>query len=499
MKKMIFLLSIILLSSLYIYGQNTFQKFYDLRGNSDQGWSIWADETGYLMGSGSFCYNGIACITFVKTDLNGNKLWDVHTGNFPYTMTNTGSECATKIGDAFYITGYTWNEEKEYDHFIFKLSEEGDSIWLKQYGTTKDELGYVIMGLPDSAFVVGGFGGKLFGDTYAFLTKVDKEGNEVWQKNFEDYTYNGVYSIEKFNNGYIVAISGRNIDEIKNLIIYRMDKNFETLWTRTYQSSIEIPSRFRVRVLPSEEGYIAYLRKDTLINAGDHPSPYMIMRMDTAGNIQWQHVFNDEQLKQIENIRITSDGDIIGVGYLQTFFVEPGWIFRMDVEGNLLWEHLYYSPEEDDDEIARLHDIRESPDGGFAATGTYVNETGDVLLLKLDEDGCMEPGCLNDYEIIVDIEETSPGIYQGIPPVRISPNPASGTAVLSYQLPLGKYPSVYYKLYDVLGREQQSILLSAGQNEHTLDLSALSGGIYFYQLLSGDTKVVLYGGKLVVK
>lgn len=75
------------------------------------------------------------------------------------------------------------------------------------------------------------------------------------------------------------------------------------------------------------------------------------------------------------------------------------------------------------------------------------------------------------------------------------PNPFNPATVISYELP--KSSSVTIKVYDVLGREVQTLVnqrQSAGKHSVTFNAGDLSNGVYFYRLQAGtylDTKKLL--------
>lgn len=74
--------------------------------------------------------------------------------------------------------------------------------------------------------------------------------------------------------------------------------------------------------------------------------------------------------------------------------------------------------------------------------------------------------------------------------VQNYPNPFNPTTVISYNIPqLGKNVDVVLKVYDVLGREVQTLVnevQKAGKYRVQFDASSLSSGIYFYNLNAGS-------------
>ncbi len=66
------------------------------------------------------------------------------------------------------------------------------------------------------------------------------------------------------------------------------------------------------------------------------------------------------------------------------------------------------------------------------------------------------------------------------------PNPFNPTTIITYQIPKDGFVSV--KVFDALGREVRTLVnqfQSRGKYDFTFDASALSSGVYFYQLRAG--------------
>ena len=67
------------------------------------------------------------------------------------------------------------------------------------------------------------------------------------------------------------------------------------------------------------------------------------------------------------------------------------------------------------------------------------------------------------------------------------PNPFNPTTTISYSL--GRRSHVGLKVYDILGREVQTLVnkeLGAGYHEIIFDASTLGNGVYFYRMETGN-------------
>ncbi|MBI2269300.1 MAG: S8 family peptidase [Bacteroidetes bacterium] len=75
--------------------------------------------------------------------------------------------------------------------------------------------------------------------------------------------------------------------------------------------------------------------------------------------------------------------------------------------------------------------------------------------------------------------------------LRSYPTPASGTTTIDINLP--KAGRVELKLYNMIGQDIATIAageFTSGKHQFNLDVSRLNSGVYYYQLIAGDTKIV---------
>ena len=478
------LIGLLLVSSSLI-AQNTWYKTYDLRGDSDAGWSITATEDGYFIDSGSLCFgSSISCIGGIKIDFEGGRIWDYHYDAFPHSIISGSSQAIlkTKNGD-YLVTGSVHIKDTDWDIFLHKLSSDGDSLWTKYYGKNDDDTGYCIALSHEGGYVIGGYRY----DTNK-LIKVDTLGNVLLEKEFGDFYANGVKNIHPISGKrYLITCIGRNIGFERQAQILRTDSAFNILWEKTFPPQDGPCDFFRCLPLPNGN-YVLSLCKDTIINEGDYPAPYGVIGLDTMGNTLWEYFHSSPYHRIIQtNIRVLSNGDIVGVGR-EDGGDYPALVYRLNQDGEELWRREYipageefYSPG------LLLYDVTETPDGGLMVAGADIikNEvfaSVDVVLMKLDEHGCLEPGCEDSDDVIyLDIEEGENGILIAQSPYRlqIAPNPTREQISIHYQVPPSSR-SAHIHIFDVLGREVQREKVSI--NDDTFISKILLSGVYFVVL-----------------
>jgi hypothetical protein len=117
-------------------------------------------------------------------------------------------------------------------------------------------------------------------------------------------------------------------------------------------------------------------------------------------------------------------------------------------------------------------------------------EPGDTPILINNPDGfkiAIVSQSINIYYTIVNVESTNSDALSDFSLSQNYPNPFNPSTVISYQLPVIGF--VTLKVYDILGREIATLVNEekpAGEYEVEFDGSALTSGIYFYQLKAGS-------------
>jgi hypothetical protein len=181
-------------------------------------------------------------------------------------------------------------------------------------------------------------------------------------------------------------------------------------------------------------------------------------------------------LYDIRDIIKLEDGNILISG--DNF--REGFLMKVTQDGEYIW-HRTFSPVEDlpnDPGIAQTTINTAVPleDGGFLCPGEFFsfnspdfpNGKAAALLLKLDEYGCLEPGC----QLVDGVQEFT--IY-GV--LSVFPNPTQGEFTL--EIPEG-ISKGNVEIMDLLGNHVQEIPF---QGDSSLRIQLLgSAGIYILKL-----------------
>ncbi len=133
-----------------------------------------------------------AAYTFLDCyDTTGGQIWSRQVD------TSWNNDCASVFASetGIYLTGTSYGPFSSglpagsSDVFVGKYDFTGNRIWLTHLSSEKDDRGQSITAVGDETFVFGTTYGSMdsqvnLGDSDAFLTKLDKNGNKLWTKQF---------------------------------------------------------------------------------------------------------------------------------------------------------------------------------------------------------------------------------------------------------------------------------------------------------------------------
>jgi hypothetical protein len=168
---------------------------------------------------------------------------------------------------------------------------------------------------------------------YAWVLKLDGNGNVQWQKTYGDGT---AYSIQQTSDGgYIVA----------------------------------------------GEAY----------SFGAGGSDACVLKLDGDGNVQWQKTYGGTDSDFVNSIQQTSDSGYIVAGQTGSFGAGfyDAWVLKLDGDGYVQWQKTYGGTANNDS----ANSIQQTSDGGYIVAGFTTLQSlyrdTDVWLLRLDANGCI--------------------------------------------------------------------------------------------------------------
>ena len=332
-----------------------------------------------------------------KYDSSGNEIWTRQCG----TVDNDHFSGVAVHGSDIYVVGETGDafpgqtNSGYMDVLIRKYDGSGNEVWTRQFGSDNTDWATGVAADAGGIYVVGGTMGALPGQTYAglddaFVSKYDRNGNELWTHQFGTLAQEVALAVAAHPDGvYVVgwtngALPGQASGGGQDAFIRKYDRYGNEMWTRQFGTSDQEVA-FAVAARPTGV-YVAgwtdgALPSQSGVGGGDA----FIRKYDGDGNEVWTRQFGTAGGDWALGVAAQATGIyVIGsTGGALPGQVSAGnadaFIRKYDGDGNEVWTRQFGSAES---EWAGAVEA--------SATGIYVSgSTGDVwpdaFLVKITE------------------------------------------------------------------------------------------------------------------
>jgi hypothetical protein len=483
---------VLLVSSLTIgiigTSQSTFIRTYDF-GTVEDSYQMQYYKGRVFVNTATWC--GVECSFISEIDGQGNILWrtvvpdiDIAQGTMLIindTIVVTGNN--DPYNTAFRLARYTMDGEKigetiEIEHPTEKFTRMFQLT--TQYFANK----YVICGagkqgdIHKSLLYVVNHVGIL--DTLLAIEPASHE-SDIWDSYIDSQGRLTTYHWIEEDDG-----------DINFRKIIKFNENFATVW------SYETEDDWLNNAVPRG----CELHDERTIIAIGHPidgyNLHSIRAINPDGTMDWQYDYQwyGSRTRGISGLKTLRNGDIMGCGRYSELAQTPKIndsprLFRMSPEGELLWERTYFDIDTNDKESRRgvLLDFVELDNGDIMAVGNFRYEDNDMLIMRVDSNGCLDPE--NCHEVnIVDIITATQSVPYESRNLTIYPNPVPDILHIEFE------SSVYQldiELLDTNGRIVTIGILTEGHGE--INTSELPAGIYWVNLKQDE--IVIAIGKCV--
>ena len=260
------------------------------------------------------------------------------------------------------------------------------TLWTKCYGGAADDMAHTIVGDGSGGFVIAGLTGSSgAGGWDVWLLGLDSLGAIAWDRTYGGSADEaGIFMSPVRRGGFIIAGYTTSFGSGgMDVYLVRTDSAGDTLWTRTYGSSLQ------------DLSYVVHETADSgFVVAGyrDGPSEFVkgdlwLLRLDAAGETLWTRIYGGAGEEMAHAVEELPDGGFLLAGHTSTYGAgnKDLWLLRTDARGETLWTRVYGGTKHDVGyDVAPAHD-------GFFVTG-YIDGPsssigGDLWLLRIDDSG----------------------------------------------------------------------------------------------------------------
>ncbi len=364
--------------------QSNFQKSFG-GSNEDEGKSVQqTTDGGYIIAGVTHSFGaGDEDIYLIKTDANGDTLW---TRAYGGTHDDEAHSVQQTTDGAYIIVGETksFGSGKE-DVYLIKVDSSGTLLWSKTYGGNEDDEGHFIRQTTDGGYIITGethsFGA---GEKDVYIIKTDSVGHITWTKaiggNHED---EGNCVRQTTDGGYIVVGETHSFGAGKeDVYLIKLDSNGNIQWTKAYGGSDDDDGH---SVWQTTDG--GYIITGETHSFGAGKEDVYLIKVNSSGALQWSKAYGGADEDEGNAVQQTTDGGYIIGGESESFGnnEELAYVIKTNSIGDTLWTATFAAADE-----TEFHDIQQTSDGGYIATGEIETEQPgeeNVFLVKFDSTG----------------------------------------------------------------------------------------------------------------
>jgi hypothetical protein len=369
------------------YGGDGAERAFQVQETVDGGFII-AGETESYGAGGKDAW-------LIKTDSNGNKVWDKTYGTASWDQWISVQQTSD---EGYILTGDTAGlGAGGLDLWLMKVDAYGNEEWSKTFGGSEDEEGWSVRQTMNGDYIIAGFTASYGpGLCNLWLIRTDENGDEIWNVTFGErgYVTESGHVRETSDGDFTVSGYKYPVDssywQIGKLI--KVDADGNKLWEKTLEGTRNVVL-WGIETT-SDNGYILAGVSGGWPN-GLGGTYAWVIKTNSDGLVEWQQEhgsrFFTDSFWWMEQ---TDDGGYIGTGvrfgigayYLIQQFAHPYWskicIVKLDENGEIEWE---VSPSEN----GVGYSAQQTSDGGYIVQGFSGNKLNgkDIVLIKLDRDG----------------------------------------------------------------------------------------------------------------
>jgi len=327
------------------YGGASDEHLWSVQQTADGGFILGGSSRSVPGGNKTSPNFGQADFWLVRTDGAGNKLWD---RSFGGTLDDLATSVRQTSDGGYVLAGYsassaggnkTSSNFGFSDFWIVRTDSDGQKLWDRSFGGTRADELYVVRETSDGGFVLAGhstseIGGNktsgLFGYNDGWVVRIDVNGNKLWDRSFGGEGLDEIRTVVETEDGGLVfgglsnslQASGNKTSASfggYDFWVIWVDSNGNKLWDQTYGGSNHDVLHTVSKV---GDGFIlggdSASRRDeygTKTSRSYGGSDYWVVRTDAIGNQVWDESVGSRDSDVSAGGHVTRDGGFIAGGH----------------------------------------------------------------------------------------------------------------------------------------------------------------------------------------
>lgn len=318
----------------------------------------------------------------IKLNKDGVTEWEKTLGSEKHDIAT--SIIQTKDG-GYIVTGNTKKMSgRKSDIWLMKLDENGEMLWEKTLGGSKDDFASSIVETQDGGLALVGDTRSKGDKSKIWFLKMSAKGQIEWEKviggRIDEFALSLVHTTD---GGYGIAgyaYLGTKKMGHHNFWIIKLTAQGKIVWERTYGG---MEDDFAYALTQTEDNGFVVAGSSISKNQ----EQYRVLKIDQNGQKVWDKTFGGNDDDFAFSVANSSDGGVLIAGYTKSKGEGDSdiWILKLDKEGTLIWDRTFGGQGED-----MALSITETEDRGMAIAGTTRskgNGESDIWVIKLNEQG----------------------------------------------------------------------------------------------------------------
>ncbi|HKR06682.1 MAG TPA: hypothetical protein VJY62_18755, partial [Bacteroidia bacterium] len=350
-------------------------KLYSIQQTSDNGYILGGTSISSISGDKTENSLGGDDYWIIKLDSIGNIQWQNTIGGFTVDELHSISQTMDGgyICGGYSVSGISGDKTESnlggYDYWVVKLDPLGNIQWQNTIGGSNNDYLNSISQSPDGGYICGGYSSSnISGDKTEntlgpydyWIVKLDSVGSIEWQNTVGGNSQEWLYSIVATSDGGCAGIGWSDSDSSGDKTegnmsldywIVRLDAFGNLQWENTLGGN-DYDEPYSV-IQTNDGGFICGGRSASDLsgdksegNMGSNNTyDYWIIKLDTAGDIQWQNTIGGNDNDFLYSITQATNGDYICGGWSSSHVSgdktensngsDDYWVVKLDVFGNV--------------------------------------------------------------------------------------------------------------------------------------------------------------------
>lgn len=299
---------------------------------------------------------------------------------------DSGSGIEVSSNGRIYFTGLTRgafgvSNAGSLDAFVAEIDDDGNQVWLNQFGGTDDDLPGGLATLGDHVFLTGVTGNSSANRNGAdvFLSKYSADGGLIWSRTIgsDKRESTGDVATDQFGNVYVAGMTegviGATSFGSRDAFINKYDTDGRLLWS--HQLGTPSQDWFR-EVIASQHGVVIVGDSGgdwTIPNAGSQD--VVVTKYSPDGQHEWSTQFGTEEIDNPFAVTMDQTGAVYVAGNTS------GKLADVFAGGRTDWFLSKISPSGDREWTRQF-----GTDGDDGARDIAIDSIGNLLVLHADED-----------------------------------------------------------------------------------------------------------------